>query len=306
MSAGFITINRPGPLTTVQDAGRFGVRRLGITQGGPADLHAWAWANWLVGNPWGSAAVEITLGGLELTAEHDCLLALTGADMQASRNGEPQPGWQSFTLKAGQRLSLDMCRQGVRGYLAVAGGFVAEPVLGSAACVVRDGLGGHRGDGSKLAEGDRLAFAGGGQARPLPANALPDYAEPVVLGLIPGAQIAEFDGASLFEAFNRPWQVDTRADRMGVRLLGPTLKCKLTSMVSEGISLGAVQVPPDGQPIALLNDRQTIGGYPRLGTLSPLACARLAQCPPGSELRLRAISQEQALRDYRRFRTRFN
>jgi biotin-dependent carboxylase-like uncharacterized protein len=290
----------------VQDAGRFGVRRLGITQGGPADLHAWAWANWLVGNPWGSAALEITLGGLELTAEQDCLLVLTGADMQASRDGQPLPGWQPFTLKAGQRLSLAMCQRGVRGYLAVAGGFVAEPVLGSAACVVRDGLGGHKGDGSKLAEGDRLAFAGGGQARTLPAGEQPDYDGPVVLGLIPGAQIAEFDGTSLFEAFNRPWQVDTRADRMGVRLLGPALKCKLSSMISEGISLGAVQVPPDGQPIALLNDRQTIGGYPRLGTLSPLACSRLAQCPPGTELRLRAISQEQALRDYCRFRARFN
>lgn len=308
MTNGYLTITRPGPLSTLQDGGRFGVRRLGVTQGGPADLHAWAWANWLLGNAWGSAALEITLGGLELKAEQDCRLALAGPDMQASRDGTPIPCWQAFELKAGQSLQLGMCSQGVRAYLAVAGGFIATPVLGSRACVVRDGLGGHQGDGSKLGAGDRLPFGEQGApapARTMPSESMPDYAAPVVLGLIPGAQIAAFRGKSLFDAFNRPWRVDTRADRMGVRLLGPTLHCRLESMISEGIALGAVQVPPDGQPIVLLNDRQTIGGYPRLGTLTPLACSRLAQCPPGTEVRLRAIGQEHALRDYCRFRAGF-
>jgi biotin-dependent carboxylase-like uncharacterized protein len=308
MAQGYLTISRPGPLSTLQDAGRYGVRRLGVTQGGPADLHAWAWANWLLGNPWGSTALEITLGGLELKAEQDCRLALAGPDMQATLDGKPLAPWRAFILKAGQVLSLGMCRQGVRAYLAVAGGFIAEPVLGSRACVVRDGLGGHKGDGSKLAAGDRLAFGEQGTPAPtrtLPVSALPDYGAPVVLGLIPGAQIADFAGQSLFEAFNRPWKVDSRADRMGVRLLGPVLHGRLDSMISEGINLGALQVPPDGQPIVLLNDRQTIGGYPRLGTLTPLACSRLAQCPPGTEVRLRAVSQESALRDYCRFKAGF-
>jgi biotin-dependent carboxylase-like uncharacterized protein len=308
MTQGYLTISRPGPLSTLQDAGRYGVRRLGVTQGGPADLHAWAWANWLLGNPWGATALEITLGGLELKAGQDCRLALAGPDMQATLDGRPLPPWQAFTLKAGQVLNLGMCRQGMRAYLAVAGGFVTEPVLGSRACVVRDGLGGHQGDGSKLAANDRLAF--GDQNTPVPPRTLPlatqpDYAAPVVLELIPGAQIAAFAGQSLFQAFNRPWQVDSRADRMGIRLKGPALHCRLDAMVSEGINLGAVQVPPDGQPIVLLNDRQTIGGYPRLGTLTPLACSRLAQCPPGTEVRLRAVSQERALRDYCRFKAGF-
>lgn len=201
-----------------------------------------------------------------------------------------------------------MCRQGMRAYLAVAGGFVAEPVLGSRACVVRDGLGGHQGDGSKLAAGDRLAFVPNETAIParrLPDDALPDYGETPRLALIPGAQFRFFDDASLLNAFGQPWRVDNRSDRMGIRLQGPPLHCSIASMISEGINLGAVQVPPDGQPIVLLNDRQTIGGYPRLGTLTPLACSRLAQCRPGQPLWLYSTATDAAQREYRQFRARF-
>lgn len=308
MAQGYLTISRPGPLSTLQDAGRYGVRRLGVTQGGPADLHAWAWANWLLGNPWGSTALEITLGGLELKAGQDCRLALAGPDMQATRDDRPLAPWRVFTLEAGQVLRLGMCRQGMRAYLAVAGGFVAEPVLGSRACVVRDGLGGHQGDGSKLAAGDRLAFVPNETAIParrLPDGALPDYGETPRLALIPGAQFRFFDDASLLNAFGQPWRVDNRSDRMGIRLQGPPLHCSIASMISEGINLGAVQVPPDGQPIVLLNDRQTIGGYPRLGTLTPLACSRLAQCRPGQPLWLYSTATDAAQREYRQFRARF-
>jgi allophanate hydrolase subunit 2 len=114
-----------------------------------------------------------------------------------------------------------------------------------------------------------------------------------------GAQIGDFSGQSLFDAFNREWTVDQRADRMGIRLLGPVLPSSRQSMISEGVPLGAIQVPPDGQPIVLLNDRQTIGGYPRLGALTPLAVARLAQCMPGTSLRLKPISLERAQTEQR-------
>ncbi|MBM7456976.1 biotin-dependent carboxylase-like uncharacterized protein [Oceanisphaera litoralis] len=312
MRHGYLTIQRPGPLSTLQDRGRFGVRRLGVTQGGPTDLHAWAWANWLLGNPWGSPALEITLGGLMLTAEQPCTLALCGADMQARRNEQPQPNWQAFELNTGDTLTLNMARLGVRAYLAVAGGFIAEKVLGSTACVVRDGLGGHKGDGSALAAGDRLAFTPTARPIPnrhLPADTIPDTipnynAEPR-LALIPGAQFRFFDDQSLIDAFNSPWTVDPRSDRMGIRLQGSLLHCSMDAMISEGIVLGAVQVPPDGQPIVLLNDRQTIGGYPRLGTLTPLACARLAQCRPGQRLWLTTTTATEAQQEYRAFRAQF-
>ncbi len=306
-----LRVTRPGPLALLQDAGRFGVRRLGVTQGGPADLHAWAWANRLAGNGWGAAALEVTLGGLELAAERELTLALAGADLGATLDEAPLAPWRRFRLRPGQVLRFAQPVGGLRAYLAVAGGFRAEPVLGSLACVVREGLGGHDGQGHALAEGDVLrvgAEAGkepvGGE-REAPAEARPDYATVPRLALMPGAQIAEFEGASLAAAFGRAWRVDDRADRMGVRLCGPTLSCRLTGMISEGLGLGAVQVPPDGQPIALLNDRQTIGGYPRLGALTPLACARLAQCLPGQEVRLVAVSSERALAEHRHFRAAF-
>jgi allophanate hydrolase subunit 2 len=125
------------------------------------------------------------------------------------------------------------------------------------------------------------------------------------LSLLPGAQVGAFTGRSLFDTFNSEWQVDDRADRMGVRLTGPRLHCRIESLISEGISLGAIQVPPDGQPIALLNDRQTIGGYPRLGNLTPLAASRLAQCMPGQTVTLRAVAVEHALSEHRAFLGRF-
>lgn len=305
-----LRVHRAGPLALLQDAGRFGVRRLGVTQGGPADLHGWAWANQLVGNGWGAAALEITLGGLDLVAERDLALALAGADLAASIDGVPLPTGEAFTLREGQRLAFGSPHNGLRAYLAVAGGFRAPEVLGSVACVVREGLGGHDGRGSRLARGDVLEVAASpampSARRSQPACPAIDYGAPARLALLPGAQIGEFAGSSLFAAFHADWRVDERADRMGVRLTGPVLRCRLTTMVSEGIALGAVQVPPDGQPIALLNDRQTIGGYPRLGALTPLAASRLAQCLPGQRVRLQPVSRERALADYRRFRADFS
>lgn len=305
-----LRVHRAGPLALLQDAGRFGVRRLGVTQGGPADLHGWAWANHLAGNGWGAPALEVTFGGLDLVAERDLTLAVAGADLAASVEGVPLSPGEAFILREGQRLAFDSPQNGLRAYLAVAGGFRASEVLGSVACVVREGLGGHDGRGSKLATGDvlevaaSLAMSPGGRSPP--AYRAIDYGAPARLALLPGAQIGEFAGTSLFEAFNTWWEVDERADRMGVRLTGPALQCRLTTMVSEGIALGAVQVPPDGQPIVLLNDRQTIGGYPRLGALTPLAASRIAQCLPGQRVQLQAVSRERALADYRSFRSDFS
>ncbi|MEX0744896.1 MAG: biotin-dependent carboxyltransferase family protein [Phycisphaeraceae bacterium] len=303
-------VQRSGPLALLQDAGRFGVRRLGMTQGGPADLHAWAWANRLAGNAWGAAALEITFGGLTLVAERDLTIAVAGADLGATIEDEPLALWQTVRIREVQRLAFGAPDNGLRAYLAVAGGFHAAPVLGSVSCVVREGLGGFDGHGGKLADGDRLSVGEVanetrvGQA--MAAGERPDYTGPATLALMPGAQVGYFSGASLFAAFNRAWRVDDRADRMGVRLTGPRLLCRIGSMISEGIGLGAVQVPPDGQPIVLLNDRQTIGGYPRLGALTPLAASRLAQCLPGQEVRMKAVSPERALAEHRRFRGGFS
>lgn len=297
-----LRVVQSGPLALLVDAGRFGVRHLGVTQGGAADWVSFSWANWLLGNPLNAAALEIVVGGgLVIELERDATLALAGADLEARLDDEPlQPG-SAFRVVAGQRLYFQQPRNGLRAYLAVPGGFLASPVLDSVSATAREQLGGHQGDGAPLRQGDRLSWRGVAQeVRRLPfaMHAAPSF-QGDCLALVPGAQSAHFTGTSLFRAFNTPWQVDNRADRMGVRLCGPRLECRLHGMVSEGIPLGAVQVPPDGQPIVLLNDRQTIGGYPRLGALTPLATARLAQCLPGDSIRFVVSSREQALAHYR-------
>ncbi|MBC3504701.1 biotin-dependent carboxyltransferase [Pseudomonas sp. SWRI59] len=281
-------------LCQLQDAGRFGVRHLGVTQGGALDWVAMHWANWLLGNPLGAPVIEVALGGFSVVAEQDCVLALAGADLDTRVDEQPLAPWRSFALAKGQRLTLKQPKQGVRAYLAAPGGFQAESVLGSCATVVREALGGIDGRGEALGKGQVLAFAGSAPAlREVPEALRPVYSAKPVLDLVMGAQIGDFSGMSLFEAFNSDWTLDSRADRMGIRLLGPQLVYQSAAMISEGIPLGAVQVPPDGQPIVLLNDRQTIGGYPRLGALT-----QLAQCMPGAAVRLRAVVQEMAWQEH--------
>ena len=290
---GALYVEKAGPQAMLQDAGRFGVRHLGMTQGGPMDWHAAGWANALLGNAPGAPVLEIAIGGLSLVAESGTTLALCGADLAATLNGRPLAPWQRFDVGKGDQLAFDLPRAGLRAYLAVAGGWVGEASMGSIACVTREGLGGHKGGGHPVDSGDQLRFP---QERANNLSTTPsvpdvhriDYRHPAHLGLIPGGQIADFDGYSLYKAFNQEWRVDTRADRMGIRCTGSELVSHKRAMISEGIPAGAVQVPADGQPICLMNDRQTIGGYPRLGTLTPLARARLAQCPAGHPVFLRA------------------
>ncbi|MDW9405858.1 5-oxoprolinase/urea amidolyase family protein [Pseudomonas soli] len=300
-------------LCQLQDGGRFGVRHLGVTQGGALDWVAMRWANWLLGNALDSAVVEVALGGFSVVAEEDCMLALAGADLDAQVDGQAVVPWTSFNLGRGQQLTLRQPRQGVRAYLAAPGGLVGESVLGSCATVVREELGGVDGQGRGLVKGEVLQAAGaitGQVGAPnrrshVPETLRPVYADKPVLDLVMGAQIGDFSGTSLFEAFNRDWTLDSRADRMGIRLLGPQLVYQGAPMISEGIPLGAVQVPPDGQPIVLLNDRQTIGGYPRLGALTPLALAQLAQCMPGSAVRFRAVVQDLAWTELKAYSERW-
>lgn len=301
-----LTIEASTPLCLLQDAGRFGVRHLGVTQGGAADWRSMAWANWLLGNGLDLPVIEITLGGFAVVAEEDCLLALAGADLGAQIDGEMLAPWRSFKLRKGQTLKLTQPLLGARAYLAAPGGFTAPKVLGSSATVMREELGGLDGFGLPLAKGATLDYQGETLlVREVPAQHRPDLRLDAPLDLVLGAQIGQFSGQSLFDAFNSAWTLDSRADRMGIRLLGTALQYQGQPMISEGIPLGAVQVPPDGQPIVLLNDRQTIGGYPRLGALTPLALACLAQCLPGAKVRLRPVVQEVAHREHVEYLKRF-
>ncbi|MGF0239267.1 biotin-dependent carboxyltransferase family protein [Rhodococcus sp. IEGM1300] len=302
-----LTIEASTPLCLLQDAGRFGVRHLGVTQGGALDWRSMSWANWLLGNALDAPVIEITLGGFTVVAQEDCVLSLAGADLGALVDGEALAPWRSFRLNKGQCLQLTRPLLGARAYLGAPGGFDAPKVLGSSSTVVREALGGPDAMGRALAKGAPLSYQGSSLLllRELPSAHRPDFHENKPLDLVLGAQIGEFSGQSSFDAFNNVWTLDSRADRMGMRLLGKALEYQGKPMISEGIPLGAVQVPPDGQPIVLLNDRQTIGGYPRLGALTPLALARLAQCLPGVKVQLRPVLQEAAHQEQLAYLQRF-
>ena len=302
-----LLIQASTPLCQLQDAGRFGVRHLGVTQGGAADWQSMTWANWLLGNGLQAPVIEITLGGFSVIAQRDCTLALAGADLAATVDGQPLKPWRSFRLRQGQTLDFVQPLNGARAYLAAPGGFDAPRVLGSCATVIREQLGGLDGKGHALVKGAELGFSDIQPAlRELHHAWIPIFTDAASLNVVMGAQIGNFSGQSTFDAFNCPWALDSRADRMGIRLLGPTLVYQGPPMISEGIALGAVQVPPDGQPIVLLNDRQTIGGYPRLGALTPLSLARLAQCLPGQRVTLRPTTQEVAQRQQVQWMQRLN
>ncbi|MFR0692590.1 biotin-dependent carboxyltransferase family protein [Enterobacterales bacterium AE_CKDN230030158-1A_HGKHYDSX7] len=291
-----------GPLCLLQDGGRQGWQRLGVSPGGPVDKHAAAWANRLLGNAQGAPLLEVALGGLELEAQVDTWLALTGAELPATLDGEPLPGWSRFRVRAGQRLKLGFARAGQRAFLAVAGGLHAQPILGSVSTQTRERLGGLTGNGQPLVAGDLLdctvcgdRFARGASV-PWPYR--PDYRETPTLRVLPGPDAFTEEQREAF--FAQHWQISPQSDRMGVRLRGEALSAPRRQW-SLGVVEGAIQVPPDGQPIVLLADRQTMGGYPLLGVLHPLDIGRLAQCPAHSEVRFAPASVEQAQADLRSF-----
>ncbi len=285
-----LRVIQPGVLSLVQDLGRAAGRELGLTQGGALDGFAFGCAHRLVNNAPDCAALEIALGGLELACELETTLAVTGAAMPLAINGEPEAPWRSHRVRPGDRLKLGHASAGCRAYLAVAGGFAVEKFFGSASVVVREGM------GRALRAGDVLPCAPAGETGCLALSMqdIPSYPDEISLRVVKGYQHDSFPAPVLGAFFNGEYRVTPQGDRMGCRLDGPRLAHGLARQLSEGTCLGAVQVPPDGQPIVLFNDRQTIGGYPKLGAVLSTDLARLGQCQPGTRVRFAAVSLDAA------------
>ena len=298
-----LRVLRAGPLTLLQDGGRFGWQHLGVSPSGPADGQAAAWANRLLGNPWGTPLLEIAFGGVELESAVDTWVALCGADVPISVDGQARPNWSRFALQAGQRLALGFARSGQRAYLAVAGGFAVAPILGSVATQTRDGLGGLDGAGHAVQVGACLPCRAGELAgvAGVPWPYIPDYRHEPCLRAIAAEGC---DAEALHGLFAQRWTLSAHSDRMGARLCGEPLRLAAQSW-SQGVANGAIQLPPDGQPIILLADRQTMGGYPVLGWLHPLDLWRLAQCPAHSAVRFAPVELAQAQAEWRAFRRFF-
>ncbi|MBB4040491.1 biotin-dependent carboxylase-like uncharacterized protein [Microvirga flocculans] len=289
-----------GPMTSLQDRGRLGYQRFGVSPSGAMDLRALAMANALAGNPPEMAAIEfINLGGAFICEGGNLLVALTGAS--ASLDGTPVPPLTSLILQEGQTLEVGHLRTGTFAYLAVAGGFAVEPQLGSLSFHLRSRLGGLK--GAALQAGSRLPCrpeAQGGEPMQL-TLAIPEENEPIRVMLGPQDDYFTPDAIRLF--LESEFTISPQADRMGFQLTGPSLgHAKGFNIVSDGIVDGHIQVPGSGQPIVLMRDRQTAGGYPKIATVISADLPRLAQMRPGSALRFKAVEREEAVAAARRLR----
>jgi KipI family sensor histidine kinase inhibitor len=289
---GGVTVVKPGLFTTIQDLGRPGHRGSGVPLSGAADPAALRLANRLVGNPEVAAAVEVTLLGPELRFDRDAVVALAGAVF-------PGVAWgRAVRVAAGETLALGHAVAGCRGVLAIAGGVAVEPVLGSRSTFVPARLGGLC--GLPLAAGDVIPIGGdGGGPPPSPDRqpAPPHAGAATILRTIPGADFAAC-GDALWAAAHR---TSSRSDRMGVRLEGPPLGGDRPdgSLPSVAVLPGTVQLPPDGQPIILLADAQTVGGYPVIGHVIAADLALVAQLRPGDVVRWRPATIDEAHRALR-------
>ena len=285
-----------GPMTTVQDLGRFGFQQYGVPVSGGMDNFALRCANLLVGNPESCAVLEMTFTGLKLEVLAPADLAVTGAKMPVTLNDRSVDTWTSFPVKPGDVLVVKPAAQGLRGYLAVTGGLDLPRVMGSRSTYLGGAIGGFQ--GRALAKGDILARLAGeahGQSRELPQELRPAMDRGLTLRAVPGPQ-DDYFGQGLEVFFSAEFKVSAKADRMGYRLEGPVVGLKEDapkSIISEPSLAGAVQIPADGQPIVLLIE-QTVGGYAKIATVVSSDLDKVAQARPGDSVSFRQVDISQA------------
>ena len=303
--AAVLRVEKPGLLTTVQDLGRPGHRKFGVPPSGAMDRFALAAANRLVGNPETAAGLECALNGPVLLALQPCLVAVTGADFTPSVNGAEVPLWTGVYLAAGERLSFAGRKWGARCYIAIAGGLGGSRWLGSLATYLLVEKGGF--DGRTLEAGDVLAIAAPAPrpliaGRHLSRRLLPAYGREPALAAVPGPHHSRLTRSSRSALQNSSFAVSRDADRMGFRLEGPALELSGRELLSVGLTMGAVQLPIGGQPILLMADHQTAGGYPVILGVSRASLPLAAQLLPGDTLTFREVSISAAQDEWRRLR----
>lgn len=313
-----ITVVRPGLLTTVQDLGRYHFQKYGVVPGGAMDTGAARAANVLVGNEGHEAVLEITLAGAELLIDKDIILAICGADLSVTAAGERLPLWRPALIRAGSVIKFGACQSGCRSYLAIAGGFDVPVVMGSRSTYLRGAIGGYQGRALKsgdmlsaqapglLSERIKSLLSGGlygGFAVPhwhASHFAIADSLADPIIRAMPGSHFELFTEDSQQALFRQTYQIAVQSDRMGYRLEGAQ-KLALASpqeLLSEAVANGTVQLPSDGNPIVLLSDRQTTGGYPRIAQVASVDIPVFAQLKPGDRFRFEAITQQEAERLY--------
>ena len=292
-------------LATIQDSGRQGWRQFGVPAAGPMDTFAFHAANRLAGNPSGCAAIEIGWGDAIFQAMQDCVIAVAGAGYKLSVYVWDFTLWSSFFVRAGWKISFNKTEDGMWVYLAVSGGVHTPPVLGSRATYLPGAFGGL--NGRRLQAGDVLRTAKSSHlcselaARTLPMEARSRYTPQPVMDVIMGPQTKYFTDDSIHTFLSSEYSISLTSDRMGYRLEGPALKHReKTELISEGMTIGAIQIPSQGQPIVIMGDGPTTGGYPKIGTVASADLPLLVQCTPKkSKIRFRETTVAKAQKKYR-------
>lgn len=296
-----LNITKGGMLTTVQDLGRWGHQSEGVPVAGAMDLEALRLGNAILGNDENAAALEVTIIGPEIEVCGAGLALFAGADLGFSLNGAAVGSWKAVEVKDGDILSFSGPKLGCRGYLCFPGGVDVPVVMGSRSTYTRAGIGGHK--GRALKSGDKLRTGEGPAAWRrligfvLPVELRPDYSPEKALKIVTGLQEDAFTKEGLETLFSSEYTVSAESDRMGTRFEGPKVSHgeKGADIVSDGIPLGAVQIPGHGTPIAMLADRQTTGGYTKAGVLSPSSIQSLVQRMPGAKARFARCSMQDAI-----------
>lgn len=291
-----IEIITPGILTTVQDFGRVGVMKNGFTQNGAMDRYSMTVANRLCGNCDSAPVLEMTVLGVTARFTQDTVVCVSGADFGVKINDKPIKRNKAYKINKGDILSMGAAKSGMRAYLAVAGGIVGEYVFGSASTNLKFAFGGHF--GKKLQSGDVLSIGTG--AFPLgeidkweiPES---EYSKDAQLRVVLGPQNEMFTDEDIRLFLSQEYEVTAQSDRMGIRLSGEPLKSKNgMDIISDGIVFGSVQVPNSGEPIILMADHQTTGGYAKIATVISVDLPRASQLSAGNTVRFKSVTVEEA------------
>lgn len=292
------TVMNPGFFTTIQDEGRWGYQAYGMPVAGAMDRYAYRVANLLAGNKPGAAVLEMTMLGASFKFDHDQLVAISGADMQAKVAGVAVNNWSAFIVPKGEELTFAYALTGCRAYLAVQGGVDVPCVLGSRSTYTRAKVGGLQ--GRQLVQGDVLEIANDIAEAVAPRQLDPQFILPhdqtINLRVLLGPQDDMFAAEAIDTFFNGEYTVTDEADRMGYRLEGTKIShLAKADIISDALCLGAIQIPAHGMPIIMMSDRQTTGGYAKIGTVIGPDLAKLAQAKPGDKIQFIKVNEPEAI-----------
>lgn len=296
-------INNP-ILATIQDKGRFFYSHIGVSNSGVLDEYAYCYANKILSNDYGTNIIEISFSNVIFKANASTIIVVTGAKCEFFINDILCNSWQSYTIKNGDIIKIGKILEGTRVYLAVKDGFNIKKVFGSNSTTIKEGLGGINAD--KLKKGDILEFNPTFEqiTQRLNDEYIPKYTDELVLRVILCAEVDTFEQEEKDKFFQNDYTVTNDFNRMACKLNGEKISSNINGIISEGIGFGTIQIPSDGQPIILLKERQTIGGYPRIGAVFSLDCFKLAQAKANSKIKFEEISINEAqekLKDFYKY-----